>query len=220
MVPKPGKNPTEVTSYRPISLLPILSKVLEKLLLLRLSSDVPPTMWIPSHQFGFRKEHSTIQQCHRLSDTILKAFEDHKYCTAVFLDISQVFDKVWHLGLLHKLRHTLPLKYFALLRSYLQNRSLIVSYKNENSQPVKIYSGVPQGSILGPLLYTLHTADIPQTTKTILSTFADDTAIMATHSDPTTASLYIQDHLHEIERWTRKWKLQIKRQNLCTPPSH
>jgi hypothetical protein len=72
-----------------------------------------------------------------------------------------------------------------------------------------MHSGVEQGSILGPLLYTLYTADIPQTTTTILSTFADDTAIMATHSDPVTASMYIQDHLHEIERWTQKRRLKI-----------
>ena len=78
MIFKPGKNPTDVTSYRPISLLPVISKILEKLLLLRLSNDMPPQSWIPSHQFGFRKKLSTIHHCHRLTDTILKAFEDQK----------------------------------------------------------------------------------------------------------------------------------------------
>ena len=115
MILKPGENPTDVTSYRPISLLPIISKILEKLLLSRLSNDMPPQTWIPSHQFGFRKEHSTIHQCHRLTDTIFKAFEDRKYCSAVFLNISQAFDKVWHPGLLQKIQQTLPLRYFTLL---------------------------------------------------------------------------------------------------------
>jgi len=72
-----------------------------------------------------------------------------------------------------------------------------------------MHSGVPQGSIRRPFLYTLYTADIPQTSKTVLSTFADDTAIMATHSNPTTASMNIQAHLRKIERWTRKWRLKI-----------
>ena len=93
MVPKPAKPPTDVTSYRPISLLPVTSKILERLLLHRLGTDVRPHEWIPEHQFGFRKAHTTIQQCHRLADNINQALEAREYCTAVFLDISQAFDK-------------------------------------------------------------------------------------------------------------------------------
>jgi len=73
-----------------------------------------------------------------------------------------------------------------------------------------IHSGVPQGSILGPHLYNLYTSDLLTTTrKTILSTFADDTAIFATHSDSATAFLNIQDHLHNIEKWFQKWKMKV-----------
>ena len=92
MVPKPAKYPTDVPSYWPISLLPITSKLLERLLLHRLGTDVRPHDWIPEHQFGFRKAHTTIQQCHRLAD-INQALEAREYCTAVFLDISQAFEK-------------------------------------------------------------------------------------------------------------------------------
>jgi hypothetical protein len=99
----PGKNQTDVASYRPISLQPILSKILEKLLLKRIYRDTNLQEWVPSHQFGFRKAHSTIQQCHRITDIINKAFEEHKYCSAVFLDVSQAFDKVWHQGLFYKI---------------------------------------------------------------------------------------------------------------------
>jgi hypothetical protein len=92
---KPGKNPNDVTSYRPINLLPVISKILEKLLLSRLTKKLPlpAQTWIPSHQFGFRKGHFTIHQCHRPTDTILKTFEDRKYNPAVFLDVSQVLIK-------------------------------------------------------------------------------------------------------------------------------
>jgi len=93
MIPKPGKNPTDVTSYRPISLLPVISKILEKLLLKRIYNDTHFQEWIPLHQFGFRKAHSTIQQCHRLTDIINKALDDQQYCSAVSLDVSQAFDK-------------------------------------------------------------------------------------------------------------------------------
>jgi len=159
MILKPGKDPIDVTSYRRISLLPVLSKILEKLLLSRITKDLPPQMWMPSHQFGFRKGHSTIHQCHRLTDIILKAFEDQKYCPAVFLDVSQAFDKVWHPGLLLKIKQTLPYKYFTLLQSYLQHRYLEVSCKNAISPPILMQSRVTQGSILGPFLYTLYTAE-------------------------------------------------------------
>jgi len=70
-------------------------------------------------------------------------------------------------------------------------------------------SGVPQRSILGPLLYTIYTADIPHSNTTILSTFADDTAIFAAHPDPILASANLQVHLHSLEKWTRKWRLKI-----------
>ena len=70
MIPKPGKDPTDVASYRPISLLPLLSKILEKLLLKRIYNDTNLQNWVPSHQFGFRKAHSTVQQCHCITDII------------------------------------------------------------------------------------------------------------------------------------------------------
>ena len=174
MILKPGKNPNDVQSYRTISLLPVVARILEKLHLTRLLKEAQPSTWIPTHQFGFRKGHSTTQQCHRLTDIINKTFEDRNYCNAVFLDVSQAFDKVWHPGLLAKIQQNLPSSYFAILRSYLQDRCLTVSFNNEKSHPVPMLAGVPQGSILGPLLYTLYTAGIPQTSSTILSTFADE----------------------------------------------
>jgi len=101
------------------------------------------------------------------------------------LDVSQAFDKVWHQGLLLKIKQTPPPAYFNLLKSYLQNTYFVTTYNNETSLPFPMLSGVPQGSILGTLLFTIYTADIPQSDKTILSTLADDTAITKTHSDPT-----------------------------------
>jgi hypothetical protein len=148
--------------YRPISLLPIISKILEKLLLRRLLSDTHSQDWIPSQQFGFRKAHSTIQQCHRLTTIITETLENHQYCYAVFLDVSQTFDKCWHHGLLLKIQQTLPPNYLNTLKSYLQSRHLVVTYKISTSLPVPMLSGVPQGSVLGHFLYTLYTADIPQ----------------------------------------------------------
>jgi len=77
-----------------------------------------------------------------------------------------------------------------------------------------IHSRVPQDSILGPLLYTLYTSDLPTSRKTTLSTFEDYTAIFAIHSDPTIASLNLQDHLHSIEKWLQKWKMKVNETKL------
>jgi len=150
------------------------------------------------YQFGFRKAHSTIQQCHRLTDIINKALDDQQSCSAVFLYVSQAFDKVWRQCLLLKIKQTLPPGYFKLLQSYLQNRYIVATYNNETSPPVPMLSDVPQGRILGPLLYTIYTADIPQSYTTILSTFADDTAIFTAHPDSTLVSANLQDQLHSI----------------------
>ena len=121
LIPKPDKDPKEVKSYCPISLLPIIPKLLEKLILRRIDPDFSTSDLIPHHQFGFHCAHSTIQQCHRITHTILKASNNKEYCTSVFLDVSQAFDRVWHPGLLYKIKKHLP-SLFPLLESYLSNR--------------------------------------------------------------------------------------------------
>jgi predicted metallopeptidase len=121
-IPKLGKDPTETTSYRPVSIISVLSKVFEKLILKRIKKEVEPEEWIPRHQFGFRQGHSATQQTHRIRNTINKALEDRKYCTAMFLDVSQALDRVWHNGLLNKIKQILPPPYFNLFKSYLSDR--------------------------------------------------------------------------------------------------
>jgi hypothetical protein len=209
MIPKPGKPPTTVTSYRPISLLPVISKIFERLLKQRITEVVNSNGLIPPHQFGFLKNHSTIHQCHRLVNTIREGLETNQICTAVLLDVQQAFHRVWHPGLLYKLKKHFPNHLYLLLRSYLSNRYFDI--KNSESQPnyYPIHAGVPQGSVLGPLLYLLYTADIPTTEETMIATFVDDTAILAMDRNPIAASAKLQAHLHTLHPWLTKWKIQI-----------
>jgi hypothetical protein len=86
---------------------------------------------------------------------------------------------VWHTGLLYKLRLSFPLNYFILLKSYLTNRHFRVKVDNEFSDLLPIHAGVPQGSVLGSLLYLLYTSDLPSSPDTTTATFADDTAVLA-----------------------------------------
>jgi len=209
LIPKPNKPPESVTSYRPISLLPTLSKVFEKILLKRLLPLATEAKIIPDTQFGFKPNHSTIHQLHRVVDTISSSLEKKQYCAAAFLDVSQAFDRVWHDGLLFKLKKFLPAPYFLLIKSYLSDRTFVVRQNSSYSNYFNISAGVPQGSDIAPFLYNVFTHDIPKTSFTELGTYADDTAIVASHENPATASKMIQRHLNIIHLWTKRWKIKI-----------
>jgi hypothetical protein len=118
MFSKPNKPPDSPGSYRPIRLLPFLSKICERLILQRISPYIITNNILPPSQFGFRTNHSTIHQIHRLVDAISTTLERKQYCTCAFLDISQAFDRVWHDDLLFKLRNFLPSSLFLLIKSY------------------------------------------------------------------------------------------------------
>jgi hypothetical protein len=209
MIHKPGKPPHEVTSYRPISLLPIMSKLFEKCLLYRLNSALREKSIIPDHQFGFRREHSTIEQVHRVCRKIRKSFEMKEYCSSAFLDIQQAFDKVWHKGLLCKIRSLLPHPFYGILKSYISNRIFQVRESDSTSGFHEITAGVPQGSVLGPVLHTLFTSDLPQSSDTTIATFADDTALLASNKCPVKASRMLQNSLIEVEKWLAKWRIAV-----------
>jgi hypothetical protein len=118
MILKPGKPPNKVDSYRP--------KLFKKLLLIRLQSVITKKKLISNHQFGFRKQHSTLEQVHR----IIEAIKTMKICTAVFQDLSQAFDRVWLKGLEYKLRSLLPKQYSDILRSYIRERIFRVKFED------------------------------------------------------------------------------------------
>lgn len=209
MIHKVNKPENDVKSYRPISLLPVIGKLFEKLILKRLKSDINLHDIIPDHQLGFRQNHSTAHQIHRIVNTISTSIEENKFCSAVFLDSSQAFDKVWHKGLLYKLKKLLPQPYFVMFKSYLTNRHFAVKYEGAISPTLQIRSGVPQGSILGPVLYLIYTSDLPTHPNSTIATYADDVAVLSTHENAETASEYLQLLLNQLEGWYRKWRLKI-----------
>jgi hypothetical protein len=134
----------------------------------------------------------------RKENIINKAPEDKKYCSAVFLDVSQAFDRVLHSGLPYKIKHFHPPPYYQLLKSYLRDRQFQVRVGNEKSELQPIKAGVPQGSVLGPTLYVLYTSDLPTSTNTTLGTFADDTVILSVNEDSRRAASDLQYHLNNL----------------------
>ena len=143
-------------NYRPISLLPIFNVLLEKLVYTRLSSFLEKHQTSTKFQFGFRPKHSTIHAILLILDKIQKAIEAGNYSCGVFLDLSKAFDTVNHGILLKKLEfygiRGLPKVWFS---SYLSNRKQFVSIGNTTSDFRSINCGVPQGSVLGPLLFLM-----------------------------------------------------------------
>jgi hypothetical protein len=140
--------------------------------------------------------------------------EDRNYCTAVFLDISQAFDRVWHCDLLYKIKQILPPLYFNLLKSYLNDRKfqIRVGYKKSVLQSIK--AGVPQGSVLGMTLYTLFTSDLPTSSNTTVGTFANR-AILSVHKEPDIAASDLQHHLSTLQNWFEKWRIKINANKSC-----
>ena len=154
------------------------------------------------------KQHYTIEQIHRLTHKISQDLEKKKYCSAVFLDIQQAFDKVWHEGLLFKLKKILSHTYYSILKSYQTNRLFMIKYLNAITATFPIETGIPQGSVLGPLLFTIYIADLPTLTEITTTTFADDTALLASHSDPIIASSTLQRDFDSMEKWFHKWRFK------------
>ncbi|KAL4090171.1 hypothetical protein QTP88_025070 [Uroleucon formosanum] len=215
LIPKPGKPPESPSSYRPISLLPFFSKVLEKLILKRINPIINNSETIPNTQFGFRNQHSTIHQINRSTDSIASALEKKQYCTAAFLDVAQAFDRVWHDGLLYKLKKILPPTFYLFFKSYLHERQFAVRYRSSLSDQSEIQAGVPQGAIAAPLLFNIFIADQPTSTNTLVAEYADDKAIISTHENPLIASNMLQNHLTQIESWCKNWKIKINESKSC-----
>jgi hypothetical protein len=209
MIAKPDKPQHEKQSYRPISLLPAMSKIFEKLLLKRLKPIILDRNIVPPHQFGFREGHSTVEQVHRITNEIESALENKEICSAIFLDVAQAFDKVWHDGLKFKLHRELPCQFYEILESYIDDRYFRVKLENEYSSLRKINAGVPQGSVLGPVLYLLYTADIPKPSGTTIATFADDTAILSTDKEAVNSKRKLQRATDEISNWTKLWRIKL-----------
>lgn len=208
MILKSGKPPNNPSSYRPISLLPLCSKLFERLLLRRITPFVRNALIIPDHQFGFREGHSTVHQLHRVVDYLATALESKQYAAGVFFDVSQAFDRVWLDGLLYKLKF-LPTTYYLILQSFLLGRFFAVSQGTAQSESFPLFAGVPQGSVLAPLLYNIYTADIPTDPETLLASFADDTVVLNSDSNANDVTLNLQNHIFKLQQWFTDWRIKI-----------
>ena len=207
-----SKDPTELTNYRPISLLPVISKILEKVMFNNVVNFMNKQNLFYKNQYGFRQNHTTlhpiIQYLNHIADVNNKVKPE--LSLAVFLDLSKAFDTISHSILLEKLNNY-GIRGTAndWFRSYLSNRKQYVEIHGTKSSYKSLTCGVPQGSILGPLLYLIYVNDIPQSCNSNILSFADDTTLYM--SDTNINSLYKQanSELNDLYKWFCANKLSL-----------
>ena len=212
-----SKDKTRLENYRPISLLPVISKVLEKVVHKRLYHYFDAHDLLFENQFGFRPKHSTVDAITKFVSNVLTAKYNNMTTMAVFLDLSKAFDTIDHRILLDKLQHYgirgIALEWF---RSYLSHREQFVSYRNCHSQCYNIDFGVPQGSVLGPLLFIIYTNDLPSAIKhSSCILFADDTTVYSSSKDSTEILGKIEEDMKSLSDWffANKLSLNVSKTN-------
>ena len=199
-----GGDDSNPNDYRPISLLSIFSKIHERIVASELKLFLLENEIIDINQFGFQQNNSTFHPMMHLLDTVGDAMNKNEYSLAIFCDLSRAFDMVPIDLLLKKLESNgirgLGLKWF---ESYLRDRVQFVKIGNSNSSYQNVSSGVPQGSVLGPILFLIFINDLPSSTLLKVLLFADDTTLIATGKKLAQLANFVNDELKKISTWFR-----------------
>lgn len=206
-----AKDKSDFSNYRPISLLPTISKILEKIVHKRTYHFLKTSDIFYKSQYGFREKHSTIHAVSEFINDVNYSLENKETTLSVFLDLSKAFDTINHNILLKKLEfygiRGQPLKWF---NSYMTNRTQYTQYDKCVSGRQNLTCGVPQGSVLGPLLFIIYTNDLPcclQNSKGIL--FADDTTVYSSNKNLRDLYKYLNDDLKCLNDWFMANKLSL-----------
>jgi ribonuclease P/MRP protein subunit RPP40 len=201
---------SDPANYRPISLTCILCKTLEHIVSSSITKHFTKNDMFYELQHGFREKRSCQTQLLMLVDDILKSLTLKSQVDLILLDFSKAFDMVNHEKLLYKL-HFYGVRGQTLkwIKAFLDNRSQSVVVSGSTSGTIPVSSGVPQGSVLGPLLFLIYINDLPDSVKhSKVRLFADDTAIYISLTVSSHSSLLQQD-LHQLELWEEKWDMKF-----------
>uniref|UniRef100_A0A8C5LQ70 Reverse transcriptase domain-containing protein n=1 Tax=Leptobrachium leishanense TaxID=445787 RepID=A0A8C5LQ70_9ANUR len=214
---KSGDN-TLVSNYRPISLLPVMSKILEKCVYTQLRDYYQYQNYLTPDQSGFRPNHSTTTALLKVCNDIQAGMEQGNLTGAIFLDFAKAFDTVDHGILLQKLKNSgIGDSTLTWFQSYVSDRSQFVSISDSTSLPLPVTCGVPQGSILGPLLFTIFINDLPNVCKaSTVHMYADDTVIYTSKPNLPQLEAVLQEEFTGVEKWIANNKLFLNTDKTVT----
>ena len=218
---KRGKPASEVESFRPISLTSCVIKLLERMISARLYAMAENQNWLNNQQAGFRKGRSCEDQIIKLIQDISDGFQSKqmKRTVMALLDYSKAYDRTWRERLLSKLHdYGTPRQMTKWIAAFLRTRTAEVVINGTRSTRVRMKQGLPQGSVLSPLLFILFindiTKDIPADVKSPL--FADDASLYVTHENLNVAEERLQVAVSAVERWSIDNKLDLNIKKSCT----
>ena len=198
------------SNYRPVSLLNTMEKVFERIVFKNVFNYLKVTNFFTPSQSGFLPGDSTVNQVVFLYNKICKALDEGLEIRVIFFDISKAFDKVWHEGLLYKLSKAgIGGKLLSWFSNYLSNRYQRVVLPGAVSDFSSINAGVPQRSILGPLLFLVYINDIVNDIESNINLFADDTSLSMVVGDPDTAGAILQTDINKITAWANRWLVKF-----------
>ena len=200
----------DVANYRPVSLLPICGKVLERLMFNEMFEFFIENKLISSSQSGFKPGDSCINQLLSITHDIYSSFDAGLEVRSIFLDIEKAFDKVWHDGIIFKLtQNGRSGNLLNLLRDFLNEIKQRVILNGQFSTWKNVSAGVPQGSILGPLLFLIYINDLTEDFSTNAKLFADDTSLFSVIHDIQTSANNLNKDLERISNWATQGKMNF-----------
>ncbi len=203
-------NMDQPCNYRPISLISCMGKVLERLVFKHIHNHLHFNNLIYKQQSGFLPGHSTVYQLIDIYNQICKSIDENQHTCIVFCDISKAFDRVWHAGLLFKLKQNgIEGGLLNWVKDYLSSRCQKVFVGQSYSDTKLIKAGVPQGSVLGPLLFLIYVNDIADKLLSTTRLFADDSSLAVSSSDINVIETTLNHDLTELSEWSNQWLVKF-----------
>ena len=210
LLPKAGRRLTRASDFRPISLSPVMGKLLEAIFARRLLRLAGQRSLLPPEQSAFQPASGAIEQVLLLAQRAGQALNAGLATTVVSLDVAKAFDTVWHAGLLRTCKEQLPAPSARWIAAFLRERQMAVLEEGHVSSTFPLRTGVPQGSPLSPLLFILYVASLPLPRGELegATVYADDVALWCSDTTPATAWRRLRPHLEAVITWCHRWRLR------------